>query len=91
MFLTGITDARNDPRDRWVGTRDFYAIAAPVGLDHDVAPELAAALRTGHARLGADGEDTAQARHLPVGILRGGGRQISGAAPTRDGLAARAA
>ena len=90
VFLACITDAWNDPRDRWVGTRDFYAVAALAGLDHDVAQELAAALRARHARLRADADDTAQPRHLPVGILRGGGRQISGAALTPDRRAARA-
>lgn len=45
VFLASVADAWNDPLDRWVGTRDFYTVAALAGLDHDIAQELAVASR----------------------------------------------
>ena len=73
VFLASITDAWNDPADRWVGTRDYFTVAALAGIEHDVASDLVAALRTRHARLRAAETKAPRARQgaLPHGILRG--------------------
>lgn len=72
VFLASVADAWNDPLDRWVGTRDFYTVAALAGLDHDVAQDLAVALGRQHARLRAEGAEPerTRVRNLPAGILR---------------------
>lgn len=45
VLMVGLREAARDPRDGWLGSRDYHIVASLAGIDHDAAADLAKALR----------------------------------------------
>lgn len=51
VLLACLRDAARDPRDPWLGSRDYFMVAALAGIDPDAACDLAEAIRSGRLTL----------------------------------------
>ncbi len=51
VLAAGLREAARDPRDAWLGSRDYHICAALAGIDTDAARDVAEAIRAGRLTL----------------------------------------
>lgn len=51
VMMVALRETARDPADAWLGSRDYFIVAALAGIDTDAARDVAEAIRAGRLTL----------------------------------------